>query len=88
VKVGFTPGLFAAGFGKGKFKAGLTPNSPVLEMVFELGSSGDHILVEGKYLTLQKALTEKQSSQPDAKICYHEMVDCPEEGFKITKACK
>jgi hypothetical protein len=88
VKVSFTAGLFAAGFGKGKFKAGFTPDALVLEMPFVLGGSGDYILLDGKYITLKKAVREKQSAQPDAKICYHEMVDCPEEGFKVTKAWK
>jgi hypothetical protein len=87
VKVTFTPGLFAAGFGKGKFKSGLTPNSATLEIPFVLKSGDDHVLVAGNYVTVKKAVEEQKATQPDAKVCYHAIVENPDDSFSLTKVC-
>ena len=74
-----------AGFGKGKFRAIEGKNvQEDNEILFELKSSADPVIINGDLTTVGDALKERRKAKPDAKIVYHDMVEAPGESFEFT----
>ena len=59
------------------------------DAMFELSSADDFVWLGGKAVLLLDAVTEHRKKEPNAKVCYHDLVDAPEPGrpenFKLER---